>query len=239
MLKLQAPEIAVLPDHVRMDDIARVITDLNNVPIGIEKNTLAISTFDFNKNKISLVASQDNTLLDKFIASLVQVLQRVPGVEAFMFDANEGIKDTSVINNYYGNNYSEMIAKLQAIYDASNDKINIFVVSGLDTLKNGLSSEEQNKLNSILLGIKSKPNIRIVIADAIAKIKTFEYEDYYRENIQPINGIWIGSGITEQFTIKSSTYNKETRNPIPNYFGYNVTRGTAILIKILDFYTKD
>ncbi len=239
VLKLQAPEIAVLPDHVRMDDIARVITDLNNVPIGIEKNTLAISTFDFNKNKISLVASQDNTLLDKFIASLVQVLQRVPGVEAFMFDANEGIKDTSAINNYYGNNYSEMIAKLQAIYDASNDKINIFVVSGLDTLKNGLSSEEQNKLNSILLGIKSKPNIRIVIADAIAKIKTFEYEDYYRENIQPINGIWIGSGITEQFTIKSSTYNKETRNPIPNDFGYNVTRGTAILIKILDFYTKD
>ena len=239
VLKLQAPEIAVLPDHVRMTDIERAIADLNGVPIGIEKNTLAISTFDFNKNKISLVASQDNTLLDKFIASLAQVLQKIPGVEAFMFDASEEIKDSSAINNYYGNNYSEMMAKLQAIYDAPNDKISIFVISGLDTLKNGLSSEEQNKLNSILLGIKNKPNMRIVIADSIAKIKTFEYEDFYRENVQPINGIWIGSGITEQFTIKSSTYNKETRNPIPNDFGYNVTRGTAILIKILDFYTRD
>ena len=59
----------------------------------------------------------------------------------------------------------------------------------------------------------------------------FEYDEFYRENVQPINAIWIGSGITEQFTIKSSTYTKETRSQIPNDFGYNIDRGNAIYVK--------
>ena len=63
--------------------------------------------------------------------------------------------------------------------------------------------------------------------------------DFYRENVQPIYAVWIGSGITEQFTIKCSTYNKETRSQIPNDFGYNVDRGNSVLIKLLDFYSKD
>ena len=62
---------------------------------------------------------------------------------------------------------------------------------------------------------------------------------YIYINIQPIYGIWIGSGITEQYTIKSSTYTKETRSQIESDFGYNVDRGNAYLIKLLDFYTKD
>ena len=67
----------------------------------------------------------------------------------------------------------------------------------------------------------------------------FEYEDFYRACVQPIYAIWVGSGITDQFTIKSSTYNKETRSQIPGDFGYNVDRGNASQIKMLDFYTED
>ena len=95
------------------------------------------------------------------------------------------------------------------------------------------------KFKKILQQIKNTPHIRVIIADAVSKIKTYEYDDFYRENIQPINGIWIGSGITEQFTIKSSTYTRETRAQIESDFGYNVNRGIATLIKLLDFYTKD
>ena len=67
----------------------------------------------------------------------------------------------------------------------------------------------------------------------------YEYEEFYRNCVQPINAIWIGSGITDQYTIKSSTYNKETRSQIPSDFGYNVDRGVARQIKVLDFYTRD
>ena len=87
--------------------------------------------------------------------------------------------------------------------------------------------------------LKNNPQIKVIIVDAVSKIKIYEYDEFYRNNVQPNNAIWIGSGLTEQFTIKSSTYNKETRSQIENNFGYNIDRGIAKLIKVIDFYTKE
>ena len=82
-------------------------------------------------------------------------------------------------------------------------------------------------------------NIRIIIADASSKIKTLEYDEYYRNCVNPSYAIWVGSGIVDQFTIKCSTFNKETRAQIPNDFGYMVERGNATLVKLLDFHSEE
>ena len=98
---------------------------------------------------------------------------------------------------------------------------------------------EQTELKNILTKLKNISHVRVIMADAISKIKNYEYDEFYRENVQPIYAIWVGSGLTEQYTIKSSTYTKETRSQITNDFGYNIDRGTAKLIKLLDFYSND
>lgn len=239
VIKNKAKKIAILPKHVTLEDIKDKITDIKNVPIGIEKNTLEISTFNFNKNPISLVSAQDVSYLDKFIPSLGQVLQYINNVELYMIDPNETIKQPNIFKNYYSINYNDILNKLEEISNTNNGKINMFIIMGIDSLKNGLSSTEQTKLKKILLEIKTKQHIKVIIADSVSKIKNYEYDEFYRENVQPIYGIWIGSGITEQFTIKSSTYTKETRSTIENDFGYNIDKGTATLIKLLDFYNKN
>ena len=239
VIKLQAQKIEILPDHVRLENIEKSIDSIKNVPIGIEKNSLKISTFDFNKNIISLVSSQDDSLINKFIMSLGQVFQNINNVELYMFNTNEDINTPELLKNNTTKDYKALLNKLDEISNNNNNKMNIFIINGIDNYKNDLTLEEQKKMKNLLLDIGKKENIRIVLADSISKIKSIEYEDYYRENVQPINAIWIGSGITDQFTIKSSTYNKETRSQIPNDFGYNVKQGNATLIKLLDFYSKD
>ena len=238
-VKNKADKIAILPNHVRIQDISSNIQNIKRVPIGIQKNSLEISTFDFMKNPISLIATQDVSLLDKFVPSLSQVFQNIFNVELNVIDANEVIKDTSTFKNYYGNNLSESLDKLREVYNTDNNKINIFLIFGIETFMNAFDSKTQIEIKTILNNLKNKKNIRVVIADSVDKIKIYEYDDFYRNNVQANNAIWIGSGITEQFTIKSSTYNRETRAQIDNDFGYNVDRGNAILIKLLDFYTED
>ena len=103
----------------------------------------------------------------------------------------------------------------------------------------GLTRPEVDNFKSILANLKNYKNIRVVIADSVGKIKSIEYEEFFRNSVQTLNAIWIGSGSTDQFTIKSSTYTRETRGQIPLEFGFNVTRGNATLVKLLDFYTKD
>lgn len=237
IVKEKALKVAVLPNFVRLSDVENSIKDLRNVPIGIEKNTLDISTFNFNKNSISLVSAQDISYLDNFVPSLAEVIQKINSLNLYMMDANEVLTNSDIFKNYYSLNYEDYLNKLEEICNNSNE-LSVFMIFGFDTFKSGLSAVSQDKLKSILSNLKRKNNIKIIIADSISKIKNIEYEDYYRENVQPVNALWVGSGLTEQYTIKSSTFTKETRSQLENDFGFNVNRGVATLIKTLNFYSK-
>jgi len=127
VIKNKAPRIAVLPHHVRLEDIANKITDIRNVPIGIVKNTLETSTFNFNKNLISLVSAQDISFLEKFVPSLGQVFQNINNTELYMIDSSESLKDPKTFQNYYGANCNDALNKLEEISNTNNNKINIFI----------------------------------------------------------------------------------------------------------------
>ena len=229
----------MLPSHVRMIDINSSISDIRNTPIGIEKDSLETSTFDFGKNPISLVSAQDITMLDKFIPSLGQVFQNMYNVELIMVDANESIKDSSKYKNYYSDNFGDVLTRLESSCSKENGRTTIFIIFGVEAFISSFDADTARKLKTAFSNVKNYKNVRIIFADSITKIKMYEYEDFYRNCVQAIYAIWIGSGITDQFTIKSSTYNKTTRSQIPNDFGYNVDRGNATQIKLLDFYTEE
>ena len=123
--------------------------------------------------------------------------------------------------------------------DTSGARTAMFVIHGVEEFINALGTDLGREFKNFLTTVKGNKNIKFIFSDAVTKIKLYEYEDFFRTCIQPINAIWGGSGITDQYTIKSSTYTRETRAAIPNDFGYNVDRGNATLIKLLDFYTED
>ena len=234
----KARKIAVLPEHVRFEDISNKISDLSNVPIGIEKDTLQISTFDFYRNPISLISTQDASIIDKFVASLGEVIGKINNTYVYIYDFNDYISDNSIFTNYYNNNADMAFNVLDKALTNTADN-HIFIIYGIDNFKNGLSMDNQDKFMNILNDLKNYPKIRIIIIDDVNRIKNYEYEDFYRNNVQPTFAIWLGSGVTDQYTIKCSTYNKETRSQIEIDFGYNIFRGSAKLIKVLDFYSED
>jgi S-DNA-T family DNA segregation ATPase FtsK/SpoIIIE len=239
LLSKRASQISILPNHVRLLDINNNINGIDNTPIGIEKSSLSISTYDFAKHPISLVSAQETSILEKFLPSLGQVFQNMHNVELYMIDSNDNIKDTATFKHYYNSsNMKEMYSVLEKLSEETN-KTNIIIIYEIEPFINSFDSEKQRKLKTMLSNLKNKKDIRVIIADSISKIKMFEYEDFYKNCVQPTNAIWVGNGIVDQFTIKSSTYNKETRSQIPSDFGYKVDKGTSTLVKLLDFYTEE
>lgn len=233
VIKTKAKKIAVLPVHVRLEDVDTEITSLSSVPIGIEKSSLLVSKFNFKRTPISIIASQDASSMEKFVASLAVVMQKINGTSVHLIDMDNMIQNSRDIINYNENDI------LDKIKNANGSNMEVFIFYGMDSYKNKLSTAEYSEFKDVLVNIKNKPNVRVIFIDSVSRIKTFEYESFYTNNVQSMYGIWIGSGITDQFTIKSSTYNKETRAQINNDFGYNVDRGNAILVKLLDFYSND
>ena len=235
----KAQKIAVLPNHVRYLDIANYITDLRNVPIGIIKESLEISSFNYLQYPISLVSSQDISILENFVPSLCQVLQNVSNTELYVIDSNELIKDSVTFKNYYSTNLDDVYDVFNNVMNNDTNKNHIFLIYGIDTFINHFDQEKGRTLKSLLSNLKNKKNVRVIIADSINKIKNYEYDDFYQNCVQSVYAIWVGSGINDQFTIKCSTYNKDTRGELPTDFGFNVNRGNANLIKTIDFYSKE
>ena len=236
----KAKKIAILPSHVRLQDIESSISSISQTPIGIVKDTLEISTFNFSKSPISLIGAQDISMLDKFVPSLAQVIQDIKNVNLYLIDPNEMIKNTSIFKNYYGDNLDEFLTLLSNLVEKNdiNQKY-IFFIYGIEDLFNSFDDAAKTNIKNLFMQLKNCKNIRLIIADSINKIKLYEYDDFYRNCVQPIDAIWLGSGITDQFTIKSATYSRQTRSLIENDFGYNVERGNATYIKLLDFYSED
>ena len=233
-----AEKIAVLPENVRLENVIRGISSIRNIPIGIEKESLAIATIDLVKSPITLITSQDSSSYDKFVPSLGEVISKINNVNLLIIDTEENIQNKDIFKNYYGNNYSDALKQMQEVINNDTNTSVIFIY-GFDAYKNKLSSEDQKLFFNLLTDLKNKKNTKVIIAEAVSRLKGYEYEDFFRSNVQATYGIWVGSGITDQFTIKSSTYNKETRGTIENSFGFNIIKGTAKLVKLLDFYSKD
>ena len=72
-----------------------------------------------------------------------------------------------------------------------------------------------------------------IIIDSSDKVKGFAYDTWYKESVDDSQGIWLGNGISDQFTLKLLSTPRELREEIPEGFGYVVKNGKATLVKLV------
>ena len=80
---------------------------------------------------------------------------------------------------------------------------------------------------------KNNGNIKIIIVDTIDSIKAINFEPWYKGNVDLAEGVWIGNGIGNQFTLKVTTNSRLLRAEVAPGFGYCVKKGKASLIKLM------
>ena len=93
--------------------------------------------------------------------------------------------------------------------------INLYVPNILDTTK--LITTDYEKSQRIFNGI----------------VKNISYDDWFKNSIDLSDGIWIGNGLGDQFTLKVTTNSRELREDIDPKFGYVVNRGKAVQVKFI------
>ena len=89
---------------------------------------------------------------------------------------------------------------------------------------------EKEKLTSILA---QSTNIRYMIVDTIDNIKSLSYEVWFKGNASLSEGIWLGNGIANQFTLKVTTNSRILRAELDQNFGYVIKKGKATLVKFV------
>lgn len=75
--------------------------------------------------------------------------------------------------------------------------------------------------------------IKFIFIDSIDIFKKIEYDNWYKAIVKNNQAIWIGNGISEQYTIKLTKITRELQQELEPGFGYIVKRGVPILTKFL------
>ena len=96
-----------------------------------------------------------------------------------------------------------------------------------------LSAIEKGKFTTLLTDSKKNGNIKYIIVDTIDTIKSINFEPWYKSNVDLSEGIWLGNGIGNQFTLKVTTNSRILRAEVEPGFGYVIYKGKATLIKLM------
>ena len=60
------------------------------------------------------------------------------------------------------------------------------------------------------------------------------YENWYKKTIDPSNGLWLGSGVLDQYTIKLAISPRTLRQELKQGFAVLVVKGRPFIIKLLE-----
>ena len=251
----KAKRIPVLPEVVVYEDIMKDVTN-NETAIGIDKNSLNVCTYNFRKNLINVISSQDSSLFDNFISPFIYQFTLRKDLINIVINADDMIIDDQIKQrtNYFDGNYDGIFdAIIKTLTDADNlykqngFNKNIFndkkkyncIIIGINAFKNKLSVEKQTEFSKLFTTGNDTDIINYIFVDTMDKIKNIEFESWYKDNSSKSDLIWIGSGLGDQFNINISTKIPEMAIDVPNNFLFVIKRGKPRYVKYIEKITKE
>ena len=234
----KAKKIPILPDVVTSEYIEGKYGNIKTIPVGIEKETLAVSTVDFSQQPMYVITGDDITANPKFIHSISKSFLCIANTKCFILDAGMVFEEypthPSIV--YGADKCQDALNKLLAMYDekvANNtpDLINV-IITGPGALLNKIDADQKTKLTEMLGKVASLGTIKVILVDVVDSIKALNYEAWFKANAQLSEGIWIGNGISNQFTLKVTTNARLLRVEIDETMGYVIKKGKAVLVKL-------
>ena len=234
----KARRIPILPEVVDTESVKEYIGNINNIPVGIEKENLRVATINMNTNYMYLITGEDVTQNEPFINGIQNNFLALENSKVVVLDALSSITPIAADNYIYDSgSCTKGLEELKNIYNNKIDKKDnstiICTIIGIHLLLNKMNEEDKTKLTTILEEAIKLQSMKFVLVDTIDNIKQLAYEKWFKSNITLSDGIWLGNGISNQFTLKVTTSSRLLREEITEDFGYIIVKGKASLIKLM------
>ena len=231
----KAPRIPILPEVVDNEFVKDYLGSINSVPVGVEKETLNIATVNLRDKYIYNITGEDITSEPAFIQGFINNLLSIENSECIVFDTNSAISVMDNSNIIYATDTCEdALESFKKAHESNVPEKNTFVfLIGINSLLGKLDVTERDELIRLIDDSKNDGNIRIILIDTIDSIKNINFESWYKANTDLAEGIWLGNGIGNQFTLKVTTNARILRAEVAPGFGYVIRKGKAALIKLM------
>lgn len=228
---IRARKIPVMPDIVEFENIEDYLQDISKVPIGITKDILKVYVYDFKRNFINIIASKNLENAVEFIENIYKKLLLLKNLEIHIFDVDEMLQigKTDIKNEY--NKFTNSLGE-------NNKKDKVCIIIGIDKFIAEYQDSENNFEKTLKIALDSK-KCNYIFVDNAVKIKNHEYDAWYKNYVSKDEGIWVGSGIENQYAITINFERKSIVNNCGRNYGYVIRQGNVKLIKLLEMKEEE
>ncbi len=231
-------KIPTLPKQVAFNNVKNYIGNLRRVPIGIVKNTLEVSTYDFLSTQGTLIAANRLEYTTNTIQSLVQLLNLIPNNMLVVLDATKTLPvDRAIIKFVFNEGFDDvfkgLIDKIHELKANNNGESITIVMYGFEKVLNGV--DDENGFKAFMSAIKEYDHTALIIVDSASKIKAWAFEAWFTKTFSVSDGIWVGKGMSDQSLFRTTSMDKSMSVNYPNDMGFVINEGYTSLVKLIDF----
>ena len=224
---ISAKNIPVLPDRVSLENVQYALKDLTTVPIGINKKNLEVFCYDFKKNFINIITAKNIDVSAQFVGHLLEEIKLIKDISINLLDA-ERIFEMGEVN--FKLKIQNFILELEN--NPKKNKDVLCIIIGLDKFINDIENGE-NGFYEMLKKAKELRNYNFIIVENATKLKSREFNTWYKMYINNDRGLWIGNGVREQYVIKVNINDKNIMNRCGDSFGHVIKQEEATPVKLL------
>ena len=233
-LKVSANKIPILPNIVNFEFVKEYITDMSNLPVGVDKNSLKVVNYNFTNRLVTMIISQEIENTTNFIFELIEIIKTIKNNQLIIIDATNIFDNNETnFNNYFNKDLNSIYEKIkeyisQATQNNNMPKTTCIIIGLSDFIK------ELNEENSIdeLFGNENKI-MNFILVDSQINVSNYEYDSWVTSNNISKQGIWVGDGINDQFIFKLNENPQYLRDTLSNSFGYIIKNGKTTQAKLL------
>jgi DNA segregation ATPase FtsK/SpoIIIE, S-DNA-T family len=207
-------------------------------------------SYDFERRFVSLVLSRSNDT-EGFVAGVAAAVTDRCGTKAVVLDPAAAIAQQSEhgfevlcgnveVNAAVAGLFDEMVSRHNAAADArtagepASPCDHIFcLVPTLTRLLEELTDANRDKFTAMLLKCDTSLGASFVFADTATAAETIMHQPWAKAHLTRTDGIWVGDGFTDQYTLQISKTTPEMYEEIGSDFGYVVKKGKPCLVKLL------
>ena len=243
-------DVPMMPDVIRIDKFIEKYKGLDTVPIGIYKEDLGKCLYDFSKKVVNIISTNELDNSRMLFNNLLKVFEVNNKYNKIIIDASNYFDEFNSNLKYFNSDFDNLITQLKQMSDEIQRYANengaknlknmpntLCVIIGLEKFIGKLSEDKKKEFKEVLNVNKELLKINFLILDIPTGFKKFEYEDWYKANVDNDDGIWIGFGVTQQSVIKLIIQNPKLTN-IDNDYGIVIKNGAPKLVKFINEFKE-
>ncbi|MBR0467080.1 MAG: type VII secretion protein EssC [Clostridia bacterium] len=246
----KARKVPILPSVVDYDFIKSELTDLTQVPVGVNKQNLRISKIDFSNKLVFNVLSNDLMSAEPFACSLGYVFEKL-GCNTTIVDSIGQLSgsDYTLVNEDYDQAivqlFDELVERNNVYKDSGMNASSLadyekktYIFFGLKTLFDVLDEDSSDKLKVLLEKAELEYKINFIVFDEVSSVSEYSFNSWYKKQVVSNEGIWIGDGLYNQYILKLNRPSSSNES-MDSSLGYIVSKGKETLVKLIDVSEKE